>query len=378
MQRGLEVLCTMKSNQLLCMAFATPPLFRANGYHLINKSKSLLKATTIATGAVTQQHQHSLSNNDFDEFHPLGPPSFLSNLPTGESFNYLGKSITRLSSLPDIFLVRSLISKDDRDILMQTANSRGMSTAGTRKSGENTIRKGSYLTWIDPYCLDSSERDEGAPTASEVAREIITKSRKYFSHEVMNDLISNVDMIDYAFVEDMQVAKYDIGGRFDYHHDGYGRYLTVLSYVNGIGGTYFPFGNMPSSDLNGIDFTNEDEVSVLSFKNRVKDGRCGILTVGREGIDAYLKSTPVRPKNIVELLPGDAIAFYNYDINGEKDLRTLHCSLPVPEEKWIATCWYRSEALTGPFGYLKRSRLFSECTEHIYETQEQLEHGLDL
>ena len=56
---------------------------------------------------------------------------------------------------------------------------------------------------------------------------------------------------------------------------------------------------------------------------------------------------------------------YVHDINGEKDLRTLHCSLPVPEEKWIATCWYRSESLTGPFGYLKISRLFSEWKEHM-------------
>ena len=156
----------------------------------------------------------------------------------------------------------------------------------------------------------------------------------------------------------MQVAKYDKGGRFDYHHDGFSRYLTVLSYLNGVGGTYFPYGNM-SDELVERNFTiSEDGVSVMSFKKQFE--RCGVLIAGKEGSDPYLKSSYVNPKSTVYIKEGDAVAFYSFTEGGEKDLRQLHCSLPVPEEKWIATCWFRSDALTGPFAYLKKAQLLEE------------------
>eukprot|EP00579_Thalassiosira_antarctica_P011015 CAMPEP_0201922906 /NCGR_PEP_ID=MMETSP0903-20130614/10804_1 /ASSEMBLY_ACC=CAM_ASM_000552 /TAXON_ID=420261 /ORGANISM="Thalassiosira antarctica, Strain CCMP982" /LENGTH=366 /DNA_ID=CAMNT_0048460117 /DNA_START=269 /DNA_END=1366 /DNA_ORIENTATION=- len=290
-------------------------------------------------------------------FHPLGPPSFLSKLTNGEVFHSssLNKNITRLSTMPDIFLVRDLISKDDGEILMNAATFQGMKIAGTRQSGDNTIRKKSSLVWIDPYSFES-----GKSAASTIARGTIAKSRLCFSHEAMNDLMdNNVDTRsdEYALAEDMQVAQYDAGGRYDYHHDGYGRYLTVLAYLNGVGGTYFPHGKMGSSQLDGIDFTNENEESDTAIK---KVGKCGILIVGKEGADAYLNSTFVKPKDIIEIQAGDAIAFYNYGSNGDKDLQSAHCSLTVPEEKWIATCWFRSEALTGPYSSMKRDRLLEE------------------
>ena len=128
----------------------------------------------------------------------------------------------------------------------------------------------------------------------------------------------------------------------------------VLTYLNGVGGTYFPFAQMPESELEGIDFSNENAVSVMAFKHKV--GQCGVLVVGKEGKDAYLGST-MNPRSIVDIQAGDAIAFYNFDSDGTKDLRSLHCSLSVPEEKWISSCWFRSEALTGPFGYMKKAWL---------------------
>jgi hypothetical protein len=248
---------------------------------------------------------------------------------------------------------------------MKAAASQGMKIAGTRSSGENTVRKNSYLAWIDPHSiLCSNDDNEGGDywkDASSVARETIAKSRLCFVHDVMNDLINTVEKMEFCFAEDLQVAKYDEQGMFDYHHDGYSRYLTVLTYLNGVGGTYFPFGDM-GDELLGINFTNETEVSVLKFKKNF-DKCCGILIVGEEGSDPYLKSSGfVKPKNIIHIKAGDAIAFYNYMPGGEKDLRQLHCSLPVPREKWISTSWFRSEALTGPFAALKKMQLFQESS----------------
>ncbi len=215
---------------------------------------------------------------------------------------------------------------------MQAAQTQGMKVAGTRHSGENTVRKNSYLTWIDPFSINTTDEDDWRD-ASSVARDTIFKSRSCFAHSVMNDSMNNADLA-MCSPEDLQVAKYDKGGRFDYHHDGYSRYLTVLSYLNGVGGTFFPFGGM-TDELEGIDFTNEDEVSVLSFKRKLE--KCGILIVGEEGSDAYLQSAFVKPKQVVQIEAGDAVAFYNYMAGGEKDLRLLHCSLPVSTEKWITT-----------------------------------------
>jgi hypothetical protein len=231
-----------------------------------------------------------------------------------------------------------------------------------------------------------------------VARDAMSTSRLRFSHDVMNEAMNDRrDMI--ARAEDVQVARYDPGGGYDYHHDGYGRYLTVLSYLNGVGGTYFPYGDGDDDDdgdrADGIDggrgiggeesnrrfASGGDDEALLTMATSggFVDEKRGILIVGKEGSDSYTKTTnfppsssssssvdrrghhlAVHPKNIVNIRPGDAIAFYNYDIDGARDMRTLHCSLTVPEEKWIATCWFRSEDLTGPFGSLKKARMMDE------------------
>jgi len=319
-------------------------------------------ATTAATNIDDPYGVVSTSNGEKEQwsttskFNPLGPPTFLSDLHIGESYYHdrtsQNKNITRLSSLPDIFLIRDMISShDDREMLINFAVLQGMKTAGTKSSEENTVRKHSYLTWIDPHCINNGDGDSDGDAVS-VTREIIVNSRQCFSHEAMNHLMDKVERLDHSFAEDMQVAKYDAGGRFDYHHDGYGRYLTVLTYLNGVGGTYFPFGNMNCS---GIDFIDENQVSVMASKRMVEQG--GILIAGKEGANTYTSSHYMNPKHVIEIKAGDAIAFYSYDCNGDKDHRSLHCSLTVPEEKWISTCWFRSEALTGPFKSMKKARM---------------------
>ena len=53
------------------------------------------------------------------------------------------------------------------------------------------------------------------------------KSGAIFTHEIMHKKILEGGGVDYFFAEDVQVAKYDAAGSFDYHHDGYSRFLTV-------------------------------------------------------------------------------------------------------------------------------------------------------
>jgi hypothetical protein len=169
----------------------------------------------------------------------------------------------------------------------------------------------------------------------------------------------------------VQVARYEAGGGYDLHHDGYGRYLTVLSYLNGVGGTYFPFGG---DDEDEDEDEDEDGASAIAAPGRSSvDGRRGILIVGREGHDAY--ATADDRRRIVDISPGDAIAFYSYDADGARDMRSIHSSLTSTEEKWISTCWFRSGGLTGPFGSLRKARLLDEWTTREEAREEAREEG---
>ena len=258
----------------------------------------------------------------------------------------------------------------------------GMKIAGTKTkiSNANTIRKHSYLTWIDPNdhilseVMDNASDPNIDPNCATIATEMDAKARRFFVHESISNLLNRGgderEIKDYFYSEDVQVAKYDAGGRFDNHHDDFSRYLTVLTYLNGVGGTYFPFGGDATShdDEHDISLDELDGENTMLIEASIKTpGQDGILVVGNEGVEAYLSSskatTTANANFIIEIQPGDAIAFYNYKPNGEKEWRSIHSSLTVPQVKWIATCWFRSEALTGPFGWLRKQRLLDESVQ---------------
>lgn len=317
-------------------------------------------------------------------FNPLGPPTKLAALSVGDTLfatpGGLGGGgggddtqqhadhgpITRLSQSPDVFLIQGLLpSKQERDTILRAAKGKGMKIAGTRKSGTNTVRKNSFLTWIDPYdlqplTLDHDDEDSQEDNIGLIVRKLATSARQLFAHKTMNALYRDGEY-KYCHGEDLQVAKYDAGGFFECHHDGYGRFLTILTYQNGVGGTYFPLANVEQRNV--IVACQKDALEVAL---NCVPGRDGLLLVGKEGMKAY--TTTVGKHNhcrdggsltesVVEIYPGDAIAFYNYQANGQEDWKSLHGSLTVPEEKWIATNWFRSEALTGRFAALHKAEL---------------------
>lgn len=278
-------------------------------------------------------------------FNPLGPPHPLVLLSVGDTIG----QITRLSQSPDIFLVRDCVpSKYDRDTIMRTADASGMKVAGTRRSGTNTVRQNSFLTWINPYELPKNDTSS-CREARSIVRKMTNNARTLFAHSAMNALLDDGEFV-YSYAEDVQVAKYDQGGAFSPHHDGFERYLTVLTYMNGVGGTYFPLAN-----TNEVDVSSEQEASAMTEDSA--PGRDGLLLVGKEGSEPYTHVSQKIGSAIIEICPGDAVAFYNYKSDGQKDWKSLHASLSVPEEKWIATNWFLSERLTGPFGPLYKDRL---------------------
>ena len=316
----------------------------------------------------------------------LGPPEFLSNLPVGgktimvdlvdgaQSLQEVTttkrrRMIERLADSPDMFVIRNFVDpcqwQSFMEITLPKSNEESSSSsspwkvAGTRQSSNQHIRQKSFLQWLSP--------DE---------HPLIRKT----SQEAENSFLfhSYLPISDAAFcsAEDWQVAMYEPQGSFGFHHDDFGRFVTVLTYLNGVGGTYFPFAN----NKNHCDWKEDEELNSLTWSDYLEKaasrepGKDGLLVVGKEGLESYIAHSllptnheeleedgPSSPRRVVKIEPGDALLFYNYngksqsDSSPPQDLRdyhSIHASLTVPEEKWIATGWWRSEALTGPFHWL--------------------------
>jgi prolyl 4-hydroxylase len=108
--------------------------------------------------------------------------------------------------------------------------------------------------------------------------------------------------------EDMQIVHYNIGQKYDAHHDwgvsGYpeSRYITLLLYLN----------DMPSNNKAG------GETAFPKAKNK-------------NGEEVGMKLHPGR---------NHAVLFYNLLEDGNGDDRALHTALPVRQGgKWLANFW---------------------------------------
>lgn len=143
-------------------------------------------------------------------------------------------------------------------------------------------------------------------------------------------------IMDYM-AEPVQVVKYTTGGKYDLHHDGLQRVVTVLTYFNGIAGTWFPFAR--------VDDQNDDEepptmtLQGAGMTNGKVPGQDGVWIVGEEHGDEASCS-----KNIVKVAAGDAVVFYNYEYYNEThpmimNWKSIHAGMPTSCDKWIATNW---------------------------------------
>ena len=130
--------------------------------------------------------------------------------------------------------------------------------------------------------------------------------------------------------EELQVVKYENQGQFKLHHDSsnyHPRLFTLLLYLNDLpenagGETYFPFTGIGRK----FDYTIEDAISKGFIAHDEKLG------------------TYCKPKS------GDAILFFNYNIDGSIDTSAVHAGLPLKYDnddtifnnqmnKWIANYW---------------------------------------
>jgi hypothetical protein len=304
------------------------------------------------TRALSQQRQAtvveldkqlSLSNN-YQTY--IVPPPPLNEMNVGDEWTPFDPiRIVKVANDPPIFLLRNFLPSNERQQLCQQARHKGMShaQAGRQTDAARQHRLGSSLAWL------SQDDSDIANFMTQLSAALFLKDdEEYNDTNLNNNNNHNNNENFYYYPENLQVVQYDPQGRFDLHHDGFNRTVTVLTYLNGVAGTWFPFCDATNNDDMPTTSLNNKEI-VLKNKIPGKDGLC---IVGMEQNDDTVRQSnqedsDPHSQHTVQIQPGDAIVFYNYKHDKNYGMiwnwKSLHCGLPAVKSKWIATNWFRLE-----------------------------------
>lgn len=270
----------------------------------------------------------------------MGPPEPLKSLEVGQSVNAFRSvehqedeqridfSIERVSNTPNIYVLRNFVTPFECEQIQTLAKERGMKMAETITKNDTKSRKNCSVAWLP---------SSSGPDSSSIVSGLVASTANIF-------LSNSVKSHPTAGVEDLQVLKYDIGGEFVHHHDGDCRILTVIYYINGVGGTWFPLADEDCASGTNNNLP-KNKAKALELAEDLVPGEHGILLTGSGGGGDSGTRT-------VRVNKGDAVAFYNYLDEGsaQLDWTALHCGLPTSEKdetKWIANHWYRLNVLAS-------------------------------
>jgi hypothetical protein len=266
-----------------------------------------------------------------EELDPFGPPSPSAHLQVGDDPLVFPRAddgssyeVHRLSQKPHIFLLKNFVSPQDCQAIIQGA-SNNMVAAETTEGDGAVFRRNCRVAWCENFDVPLQ--------LGQVAGNLM--------------LPDEVKMSFGAGCEKLQVLHYfDAGGEFVLHHDGVSRVMTVIYYLNGVAGTWFPLAH---KDICAHMMPNHRDQALELAKDCVP-GRDGLLVAGRQS--PLLKDA--RDENTVVIEAGDAVAFYNYhQLEGEEggeavNWQCLHAGLPTTAEegdKWIANHWMHAPAV---------------------------------
>jgi len=300
----------------------------------------------------------SLPQNDHPITVPpniLGPPESVRGLKIGQHVNAFRKTVVeadeiekvvdftieRVSFGPDAFVLRNFLTKSECSEIQKIASNSHMEQAETITKNDASSRKNCQVAWIPSTGPNKSNLVQNL--VASVANLLLSKS-----------VLSNQS----AGVEDLQVLRYGVGGEFILHHDGEPRVMTVIYYINGVGGTWFPLARTSDDedddpclamDTTGISAqfnrsrqAPQNKEQALDLGTGYEPGKNGLLVKGTGNV----ANEDLDSSHVALINQGDALVFYNYcdDGSAQLDWRALHCGLPTPEEdneKWIANHWFR-------------------------------------
>ena len=310
--------------------------------HLVILSDIINNASALLARYCNKHQSHHLAASPIIQIPSgiLGPPEPLESLDVGQSVNAF-RSLTskrstsnkhdfiiqRLSHSPHIFLLHNFLSPEECANIQHIATVNGMAQAQTVSENDRSSRKYCQVAWLNSHHYAD-------------INDLVTSTINIF-------LSKHVKSHPMAGVEDLQVLKYSTGGEFIHHHDGEPRIMTVVYYLNGIAGTWFPLATF---DRNSIQDSERQSIKrprskrhALELANNLHPGKDGLLVSHTANSNNEVQT---ELPHSVKANPGDAVVFYNYldDGSGQLDWNSLHCGLPTQEgdgPKWIANHWYR-------------------------------------
>lgn len=278
--------------------------------------------------STSRRHHHLNINKEvpskpFPKRQSLKPPEPIKLLAVGQSwkpFPNLQLEITRVAINPNIFVVRQfVVNPDDCRVMINYSRASGLLKYAKTTKGQESGRKHSHLCWIRSH---------------ELAQDWTALAFYLFLHQTTDNC---------TISEDLQVLRYEPNGKYELHHDGLGRVVTCLTYLNGVAGTWFPFARISQEE-------KEDKDANLDDKRRpLLVGQDGIWLAGKEA-EGTKRLKSARSEHVIKIQPGDAVVFYNYCYQQQsneiiENRRAEHMGMTTDREKWIATNWFRSDRI---------------------------------
>jgi 2OG-Fe(II) oxygenase superfamily. len=367
----------MIKNDIIRFTCLIPLLIEhCNAFILIDYSFLLSRCSHSSSRCSTIYHSSATSNSDknYELVDPSGPSPLVLNLGMDNveknelvcvrnavtEKREIEFSISRVSCSPNIYLLKNLLTLSECEAIMnhvKQLNHQDKKIAEVTEGDDMNIRSNCTVAWVQ-------NEDSKTCDATTLPREL---------GRVAGNLLLTDEAKAKGWCEPLQVVHYDgQGGKFDLHHDGLGRSLTILYYLNGVGNTWFPFAqgltfqtkehgddNAAQEGLVEAELNSRNDAMRLVQELSLEPGRSGILAAGKNSIvwqSLGEESDNVRNhQHIIQVTAGDAIAFFNYktELNRDsgkeelvRDMRSVHAGLPThPEEgeKWIANHWVHCE-----------------------------------
>jgi hypothetical protein len=268
------------------------------------------------------------------------------------------RNVTRVAMDPPMYVIRNVMSVAECDSVRHDAQyqtEEGMREARTRSAGDTASRTNCRVGWLDT--------GDATTMQGQLARSL---GRLFLSPSVWRHARSSV--------EDLQVVHYQSGGQFVLHHDGQPRVLTILYYLNGVAGTWFPLADHHPVSAAAAAEPPLNRRDALKQCENLQPGKDGLVVLGpRDKLKKMAKTNNSAPllatdlpssTNTIPITSGDAIVFFNYDCgstaDGRVNWKAIHAGLPVNvqdddddhenrlpsserkcNDKWIANNWYR-------------------------------------
>lgn len=167
-----------------------------------------------------------------------------------------------------------------------------------------------------PHLTPSTVVDESKPEGRKIDKRRNSEGMSFVKdHQdpILTDIeirISKLALIPPVNGENIQVVHYNLGGEFKPHYD-------------------FFNPNTPGG-ASQLERSGQRVASFLMYLNTPENG--GATIFPKVGID-------------IQPIKGDALLFFDCQLDGTVDLLTLHAGAPVTGgEKWLATRWLRQKA----------------------------------